>query len=331
LACRHCRASAKNTPYDGELTTEQAFKVLESIASFSKPIIILTGGEPMNRPDIYEIARHGTELGLRMVMAPCGLQVDSNTVTKIIDSGIKRISLSLDGMDAKTHDSFRGVKGAFESVMKAAEAAKSGGLEFQINSTITKLNYKQLPQILELVMQMGAVSFHPFLLVPTGRAENLVQYEINPEEYEEILLWIYQKSRHLPIQMKPTCAPHYYRILRQEEKKAGRNVIPSTHGLDALTKGCMGGQSFAFISHIGKVQICGFMEDEAGDLKKSNLDFHPIWDSSELFNEMRDLDSYHGKCGICDFRKNCGGCRARAKAISGDYLGEEPFCIYQPT
>ena len=330
LACRHCRASAENGLYQGELTTEQAFRVLESITSFAKPIIILTGGEPMNRKDIYQIARYGTDLGLRMVMAPCGLQVTEKTVSRMIDSGIRRISLSLDGQDAETHDSFRGVTGAFDSVIKAAEAAKAGGLEFQINSTITKLNYKQMPRMLELAIELGAVSFHPFLLVPTGRARDMMEYEINPEEYEELLLWIYRKSRDLPIQMKPTCAPHYYRILRQEEQKAGRKVSPATHGLDGMTKGCLGGQSFAFISHTGKIQICGFMEDEAGDLQKDNFDFRPTWETSELFARMRDLNSYHGKCGHCGYRQYCGGCRARAKAATGDYLAEEPFCIYQP-
>ncbi|MDC7240002.1 MAG: radical SAM protein, partial [Spirochaetales bacterium] len=177
LSCRHCRASAQNKPYKGELSTDQAFRLMDSIASFAKPIIILTGGEPMNRDDIYDIARYGTKLGLRMVMAPCGQQINAGTVEKIIDSGIKRISLSLDGMNPETHDAFRGVEGAFDTVIRAAEAARAGGLEFQINTTVSRLNYRQLPEILDLAIELGAVSFHPFLLVPTGRAKDLAEYE----------------------------------------------------------------------------------------------------------------------------------------------------------
>ena len=152
--------------------------------------------------------------------------------------------------------------------------------------------------------------------------------EISPEDYEKTLKWFYEMRDKAPIQFKPTCAPHYYRIFRQGEKEKGRTVTPESHGFDAMTKGCMGGQSFAFVSHVGKVQICGFLEEEAGDITKEP--FSKIWADSKLFKEMRDLDHYHGKCGICEYRKVCGGCRARSFAMSGDYLGPEPFCTYEP-
>ncbi len=256
--------------------------------------------------------------------------MNKKNVQKMIDSGIKRISLSIDGADKKSHDSFRKVEGAFESVIKATALAREAGLEFQVNTTVTRLNYKELDKILDLAMNIGAVSYHPFLLVPTGRGKNMAQYEIEPKEYEDVLTWIYEKSRNLPIQMKPTCAPHYYRILRQKEKEAGRKVTFETHGLNAMTKGCLGGQGFSFISHRGKVQICGFLEEEAGDIKKTNMDFKKIWENSELFLKMRNPSKYGGKCGDCEYITVCGGCRARAFSESGDYMSEEPFCIYKP-
>ncbi len=330
LNCKHCRASASDRDFSGELTTEEAFKVLDNIAKFANPIIILTGGEPMMRKDIYELAKYGTGLGLRMVMAPCGLLMNKENTIKLIKSGIKRISLSIDGANKESHDSFRQVDGAFDSVINAAKMAKQAGLEFQINTTVTKLNYTELDKILELSIDLGAVSYHPFLLVPTGRGKDIAQFEIDPEEYENVLTWIYEKIKVISIQLKPTCAPHYYRIFRQKEKQAGKNVTVETHGLNAMTKGCLGGQSFAFISNTGIVQICGFLDIEAGNIKNESYDFKKIWNNSDLFKQIRDIDNYNGRCGYCEYRKVCSGCRARAFASTGNYLDEEPYCVYEP-
>lgn len=330
LNCKHCRAAARFGPYKNELSTEECFRVLENVAGFCKPIMILTGGEPMLRDDIFDIARHGTDLGLRMVMAPCGQMVTEETARRMMDSGIQRISLSIDGATAQSHDEFRQVEGAFDDVLAAARVARETGLEFQINTTVTKHNIDELEAILNLAVELGAKAYHPFLLVPTGRGKELADQELPPEEYERVLNWIYEKRESLPLQFKPTCAPHYYRILRQREREKGRSVTPETHGLDAMSKGCMGGQSFAFISHVGKVQICGFLEEECGDLRAEGLDFEKVWRTSEVFLAMRDLDGYHGRCGYCEYRRVCGGCRARAFAMTGDYLDEEPFCVYEP-
>jgi heme b synthase len=330
LNCRHCRAAAEKGPYAGEFSTAECETLLRNIAGFAKPIIILTGGEPMLRPDIYHIAEFGTSLGLRMVMAPCGKLLTEDTCLKIKAAGIQRISLSLDGATAQTHDAFRRVTGAFDSVMQGIAAARKTGLEFQINTTITKLNVDELPAIFDLAITLGAVSFHPFLLVPTGRGKELSDQEIAPAEYERVLNWIYDHRANAALSLKPTCAPHYYRILRQREREAGRSVAPQTHGLDAMTKGCLGGQGFAFISHVGRVQMCGFLDICAGDLRENRLDFKSVWQNSELFHQIRNLDGYYGRCGYCEYRRVCGGCRARAFASTGNYLDEEPYCIYQP-
>lgn len=329
LDCIHCRAAARFGPYDNELTTKECLDFLDDVKSFSNPIIIMTGGEPMLRDDIWEIAKHGTDIGLRMVMAPCGFLVTEETVQKMIDSGIQRLSFSIDGATEQSHDDFRRVKGAFASVMTAIENCNKMGMEFQVNTTISKHNLHELEDILKLVIKLGAKAHHPFLLVPTGRGAELKDQEISPEDYEKTLTWFYEMRDKVPIQFKPTCAPHYYRIFRQKETEKGIKVTSETHGMDAMSKGCMGGQSFAFVSHTGKVQICGFLEEECGDIRKEP--FSKIWDTSSVFKEMRAWDDYNGRCGYCEFRSVCGGCRARAFAFTGDYMDEEPFCTYQPS
>jgi len=320
LACKHCRAAARPEPYSGELSTDECFALLDNIASFSKPIIILTGGEPMLREDIYDIAAHATSLDLPVVMAPCGMLVDDASVAKMKDAGIRAISISLDGATAQSHDDFRGVPGAFDASVKGIEAAKRGGLGFQINTTVTRHNRAELDAIRKLTIDLGATIFNPFLLVPTGRGKDLADQELSPQQYEDALHWLADQQIAGEIPIRVTCAPHYQRIIRQKGVEPGARQV----------KGCMGGQGFAFISHLGKVQICGFLDIECGDVRAEGLDFQKIWETSPLFCQMRDLDSYHGRCGVCEYRKVCGGCRARAYAMSGDYLDEEPFCTHQP-
>jgi heme b synthase len=329
LNCVHCRAAAQYGPYENELTTEECKKLLDNIASFSNPIIILTGGEPLLRPDIFEIAQHGTNLGLRMVMAVNGVLITDEIAKKMKQVGIQRVSISIDGATKESHDNFRKVEGAFEGALRGIEILKKNGIEFQINTTITKRNLKELPKILNLAVELGAVAYHPFLLVPTGRGKELASEALSAKEYEEVLEWFEDMRDKVPLQFKPTCAPHYYRIIRQKAKEKGKTVDFKTYGLDAMTKGCLGGQGFAFISHQGIVQICGYMEVPCGNVREQ--DFKTIWETSPVFLKMRDLDHYHGKCGVCEYRKVCGGCRARAYELTGDYLAEEPLCTYTPT
>lgn len=328
LSCVHCRASATRGPYSGELGTEAALGLLDQIRTLGQPIIILTGGEPLLRPDIFEIARHGSDIGLRMVMAPNGTLITDRIAGKLVDTGIQRISISLDGATAQNHDRFRGVEGAFDGAIQGINHAKTAGLAFQINTTVTQSNLEEIPRIQELAVSLGAVAHHIFLLVPTGRGKYIADQAISPEAYEETLNWFYDQRAKTPLELKATCAPHYYRILRQRAHADGESVTFDTHGLDAVTRGCLGGIGFCFISHRGRVQPCGFLDLDCGNVTEQN--FPDIWKHSEIFYELRRYDLLKGKCGICQYRKVCGGCRARAYEATGDYLAEEPLCSYQP-
>ena len=328
LNCVHCRAAATRGPYSGELDTASAFGLLDQIAEVGNPIIILTGGEPLLRPDIFDISRYGNELGLRMVMAPNGTLITESVAHKMADAGIRRISVSLDGATRDKHDRFRGVDGAFDGALKGIEMAKKAGIEFQINTTITKVNLAEIPKIQELAVQLGAVAHHIFLLVPTGRGKYIVDQEITAEEYEQTLHWFYEQRDKTPLQLKATCAPHYYRILRQRAKEDGQKVTFETHGLDAVTRGCLGGIGFCFISHRGIVQPCGFLNVNCGDVTRTS--FADIWNRSETFISLRAHHRLKGKCGDCEYKRVCGGCRARAFEATGDILAQEPLCSYQP-
>jgi len=328
LSCIHCRASAQQGPYANELSTEECLKLVDGIAAFSTPVIILTGGEPLLRDDIFDIARHGSDKGLRMVMAVNGTLVDETAARKIQDASIQRISVSIDGATAESHDRFRQVPGAFDGALRGVRAAKKVGLEFQINTTVTRHNAGELEGILDLAIDLGAAAHHVFLLVPTGRGRELRDQQVTAEEYEEILTWFYDQKKRSPLHLKATCAPQFYRILRQKAKEEGRNVTAQNYGLDATTRGCLGGVSFCFISNVGEVQPCGFLELGCGNIREHTLEH--IWKTCRIFRELRDFNNYRGRCGRCEYRKVCGGCRARAYEMSGDLLAEEPYCAYVP-
>ncbi|SFM94383.1 heme b synthase [Thermodesulforhabdus norvegica] len=328
LACIHCRAASLDKPYEGELSTEDAFRLMDQIAEVGKPIIILTGGEPLLRPDIFEIASYGTKKGFRMTMAVNGTLVTPEVARKMKDSGIKRVSVSIDGSTSESHDSFRKVPGAFERAVEGINVLKSCGVPFQINTTITAENLHELEKIHQLAISLGAEAHHIFLLVPTGRGRDLGDRAIGAAEYESALHWFYEQRGRSGLQLKATCAPHYYRILRQRAREKGEAVTFRSYGLDAVTRGCLGGISFCFISHLGTVQPCGYLEIECGNVKTS--EFRDIWEKSEVFSRLRDLSLYKGKCGRCEFIRVCGGCRARAYEATGDYLAEEPLCTYEP-
>ena len=328
LNCVHCRAGSERGPYPGEFGTAKCLEILGQISKVGKPIVILTGGEPLLRDDIFELTVRGTELGLRMVMATNGTLLTPGIIEKMKSSGIKRVSISIDGAGEKQHDEFRKIPGAFKGALEGIRLLREGGVEFQINTTVTRHNIGDINKILDLSVELEAVAHHIFLLVPTGRAREMVDQEIDALDYEQVLNWFYQTRESVPLHLKATCAPHYYRILRQEAHKKGEKVNFETYGLDAVTKGCLGGTAFCFISNQGVVQPCGYLELNCGDLKTAT--FQSVWRESEIFKQLRDVSGYKGKCGRCEYLRVCGGCRARAFEATGDFLAEEPLCAYQP-
>jgi heme b synthase len=328
LNCVHCRASSRFGPYHHELDTREALGVLDQIRELGTPIIILTGGEPLLRKDIFELAGYGTQKGMRMVMGSNGTLITAGVARRIAEAGVKRVSISIDGATRESHDAFRKVVGAFDGAMRGISNLKEQGLEFQINTTITRRNLSELEGILDLALRRGAVAHHIFLLVPTGRAREMVNQELSAQDYEDTLHWFYQQHHRVSIELKATCAPQYYRILRQEASSRGQDVNAQTMGLDAVTRGCLAGVSYCFISHVGIVQPCGYLEVDSGDLRRAP--FSQIWHNSTVLNELRDFSKYKGKCGRCEYLAVCGGCRARAYEATGDYLAEEPLCAYNP-
>ncbi len=328
LNCVHCRASSERGPYPGELSTESCLRVLNEISETGRPIVILTGGEPLLREDIFDLARHGNDLGLRMVMATNGTLLTPEITRRMQESGIQRVSISIDGAGAESHDRFRQVQGAYAGALAGIEELRRTGIAFQINTTVTRHNLDEVPKLLDLAVKLGAAAHHLFLLVPTGRARDMVDQEIESMEYERLLHWFDNMRDQVPLHLKATCAPHYYRILRQEARARGEKVTFETHGLDAVTRGCLGGTGFCFVSHEGIVQPCGYLELPCGDLKTST--FGEVWRESEVFEALRDFSRYEGKCGRCEYLRVCGGCRARAYEATGNYLAEEPLCSYRP-
>jgi len=328
LACRHCRAEAHLDPFPGELTNQESLTLIDQIAELGRPILIFTGGEPLLRQDIFELVSYAHSQGLRCVMAPNGTLVTNDKARQMRESGIQRASISIDGPDPASHDAFRGVPGAFSAALGGIESLKQAGLPFQINTTVSRFNLDRFRDIFNLALSLGAAAWHIFLLVPTGRAASLQEGSISAEEYEQVLNWFYDFRKQTTMQLKATCAPHYHRILRQRAKAEGLPITVETVGLEAQSRGCLGGQGFCFVSHTGQVQPCGYLELDCGQVRETS--FAEIWTGSEIFHKLRSPQCYSGKCGICEYHAVCGGCRARAWTMTGDYLGEEPLCTYQP-
>ena len=312
--------------------------MIDDIAKVGQPILILTGGEPLMRPDIYQVAGYGVKKGLRVVMGTNGTLITEETAQKLKAIPLSRVAVSLDFPTPDLQDKFRGQAGAFEAAMRGINNLSQAGIGIQINCTLTKLNVSYLDQLLEIALKVGAAAFHPFLLVPTGRGKGLESVELSPQQYEETLNYIYDKQIELGEKLffKPTDAPHYLRIMKQKQKlnpQENPPSRPSTHGAghhpaNAITRGCLAGTGFCFISHRGRVQGCGYLDVEAGNIKEQSFD--RVWADSPLFNCLRDISNIKGKCGACEYKRICGGCRARAFEATGDYLEAEPYCIYQP-
>jgi heme b synthase len=330
LRCAHCRASAEDGPYEGELSNAECKTLIDQIKEVGSPILILTGGEPLSRPDVFDIARYGVSQGLRVVMGTNGTLVTPEIAREMAEVPISRIAISLDFPTAGLQDKFRGEQGAFEAALAGIKNAQAAGVEIQINSTITKMNAHLIDDLVNLALEVNAASFHPFLLVPTGRGADLSDVELTPEEYEQTLNVIYDKQQALAGRMtfKPTDVPHYMRVTRQRQAAAKTAGAAPAGAMERMTRGCLAGTGFCFVSHTGIVQGCGYLTVPAGDVRQQT--FGQIWNGSSLFNDLRNLDNIKGKCGVCEYKRICGGCRARAYEETGDYLEAEPYCVYQP-
>lgn len=344
LRCSHCR---RITLSDGllpdDLSTEEAERMIDQLAAEGRLILVLSGGEPLLRPDILPLARRATDAGLIVALATNGTLVDDDMAARIRESGVERVSVSLDGVDAATHDAFRRLSGSFAAALEGIAALRKAGVPVQINVTVAKHNQAQLEAMVALAKELGAVALHLFLLVPVGCGVEIADEQmVDAQDYERILNWLYDAERvEQDLQLKATCAPHYFRVMRQRgrnDAEGRRPDMPASHGrqmalgtearLHATTKGCLAGTGVCFISHDGRLFGCGYLPVEAGDLRRDG--FGEAWQSSPVFAQLRDPHGLKGKCGRCEYRGVCGGCRARAFGMSGDYLSEEPLCAYQP-
>jgi radical SAM protein with 4Fe4S-binding SPASM domain len=353
LTCRHCRAVPQTALGAGELTTAQAFSLIDDIAKIARPVLVLSGGEPLFRPDIFDIAEYGVHSGFRMALATNGTLVTERIAAKIADTGFSRVAISVDGANPETHDRFRGVPGAHGKALAGLRSLRAEGVSVQINSTVARHNVSELPALLDLALSIGADALHLFMLVPVGCGLEIAPAEMLPaDEYERVLHWFDDQAQTCPIDLKATCAPHYYRIRAQRleaERRRGNFsatfIAPGTkakaapvfttahpvHGgqpLSAMTRGCLAGTTVCFISNLGEVYPCGYLPVSAGDTRIQP--FADIWSDSPVFLQLRNPHALEGKCGECRYDAICGGCRARAFAATGSFLAEEPFCTYEP-
>ena len=332
LACRHCRAQAQPKRSPLELSSRECFRVLEELTSFDHPpIVVLSGGDPFMRRDLFDLVEHGKGLGLPMSVAPSATElVTRQRLQRLTDLGVSRISLSLDGSSAAVHDRFRGVEGSFELTMKAMSQARAVGLAFQINTTVTRHSVEDLPAIAELLASSGAVLWDLFFLVPTGRAE--AEDTISPEEHERVFGWLCDLSGQVPFSVKTTLGQHFRRVqvLRRLASEGQGLDGLAPHQLRELYRGVPSndGKGILFISHLGEVCPSGFLSISAGNVRRDSV--VSLYRESALFRSLRDPASLKGKCGRCPFNTICGGCRARAYAVTGDPLAPEPYCVFQP-
>lgn len=326
LKCQHCRASAVDTHYENEFTTEEAKRVIESLSKNLPVLLIITGGDPLLRTDIFEITSYASSKGLRVVMAVCGSSVDDNLTKDMLQSGVSGISLSLDGYDSKTHDEFRGVDGSFNSTISAAKLAQNNGMPFQINTTLTIKNCDDLEKINDLVLSLGARVHDIFVLVPTGRGSELKGLINDKEKYEAVLYRIAQLNLVSKLKIKVTCAPQYSRIWNETKNTLKKN---EEQLLRERPNGCMAGDGFVFISHLGELQPCGFFDVPCGNLRENKYDFWSLYQNSTVFANIKNKELYIGKCGACNYWAVCKGCRARSLSINKDYLSDEVLCSYR--
>jgi radical SAM protein len=326
LACAHCRADAIPCRNPAELTTEEGFRLLAQVRSFGEPLMIFTGGDPLKRPDIFELLSESVRLGMRTTITPSATPLlNRESICAIQRTGVSRMAVSLDGADEIGHDGFRGVHGSFQRTLAALRIARELGLETQVNTTVTKRNLSQLERIARLAGENGAKLWSVFFLVVTGRA--LLADDLTAEEYESVFGRLHSISINAPFDIKTTEAQHYRRYVARLHQpqpngtNGHRNAIRRQIGIND-------GKGLLFVSHTGDICPSGFLPLTAGNVRRDSL--VETYHNAPLFRTLRDEDRLEGKCGQCEYRKICGGSRSRAYAITGNYLAEDPRCVYQP-
>ena len=341
LSCAHCRRLESDEAAGSDLSTGQAKDMIEQLAQLGKgqpmmPVLVFSGGEPLCREDLFELIARAQEAGITTALATNATLIDEKIAGQIKAGGIARVSASLDSSTARVHNKLRQLEGSFERALAGIEHLRQQAVPFQINITLTKHNAEQLDDVYELARSLGAVALHIFMLVPVGCGQILAQTDmLSPEQYEQKLVEICQLDSRGQLQVKVTCGPHYERVIREQGlHQARRNTKPphsavpgrSPHG--GPSKGCLAGLGVLFVSHQGDVFPCGYLPVNCGNILEQKL--ADIWYNSDDLARMRDSERLEGKCGICGYRQLCGGCRARAYAATGNYMAEEPFCVYIP-
>ena len=327
-ACLHCRADAQARRDPRELGTDEALRVIDQLAGFgTRPILVLTGGDPLMRRDVFELARHADERGLRVSLTPTATALATPARMRAArEAGIRRVAFSVDAADPELHDRFRGFRGSFERTRAGMEHAAAAGLSLQVNTTVCSLNARRLPDLLPALTAWGVVQWSVFFLVPTGRGEHLGM--LSADEHERVLTWLYETSKEVPFDVKATAAPQYRRIAAQHGGTLPGAGYHFADGLDRPVRGINDGRGFMCVSHVGAAMPSGFLPVRAGNARER--DQVQIHRRAPLFRNLRDPSKLKGKCGRCEYRDVCGGSRARAYAVTGDVLASDPSCPYDP-
>ncbi len=337
LACVHCRACAQPLRDLLELKTKHAKKLIDDVADLKAPVFVMTGGDPLKRPDIFELVSYCREKGVRASLTPSATPLlTKEAIQKLKDAGLARLAISLDASTAERHDKFRQVEGSYECTLNAVRWAREIDLPVQINTTITRHNLDDFDNLVALMERLDIVLWSVFFLVPTGRGSSIDL--ISAEEFEQVFEKLYQTAQRVSFDIKSTEAQHYRRFLLQkriEDRKpgSGKKLLPflgvsTPDGIGRAPKGINDGKGFVFVSHRGEVFPSGFLPVSGGNIKKESLG--DIYRNSPLFKDLRDASKLEGKCGRCEFREICGGSRARAYAVTGNAFAEEPCCVYEP-
>ncbi|MCR3922693.1 MAG: putative heme d1 biosynthesis radical SAM protein NirJ2 [Firmicutes bacterium] len=314
LKCKHCYREAGEKE-QGELTTAEGMKLIDEIAAAGFQILILSGGEPLLRADIYELTAHAKAKGLRPVFGTTGTTITLDVAQKLKDAGASCMGISLDSVDAGIHDEFRQVSGAWQGAIDGMANCQAVGLPFQIHTTVVEKNYHEFEAITDLAVAKGARAHHVFFLVPTGRAVDIETEALREKQYEQLLHRILKKQQLVDIELKPTCAPQFMRIARQMGMKM------------RFSRGCLAGTAYCCVTPNGDVNPCPYLPVKVGNVRE--LPFDEIWHNAPMFQEFRS-DEFTGKCGVCDHKDVCSGCRARAYFYTeGDYMAEDPWCLYR--